>query len=402
MSATGSRRDFLVLVLAGGAVMGLTLGVRHAFGIFLLPVSVEHGWPRETFSFAIALQNLVWGAAQPFVGMLADRRGACAIIVAGLIAYAAGLAGMAWGSTPLGFTLAAGLLVGLALACTTFGVVYGALSRLVPPERRGWALGLAGAAGGLGQFLLVPAAQFLIDALDWNGALLVLGFASLALLPLARRLDDAPASAAEARQSLAAALREAFAHPGFRLLLVGFFACGFHLAFVANHLPSYLRDEGLAPAAAVFGLALIALANVAGTYALGLLGGRYRRKLLLAGIYGLRSLSIAAFYWLPLTPASLYAFCAVMGLVWLGTVPLTSGVLAQIFGVRYLTTLFGFVFFGHQLGAFLGVWLGGHLFDLTGSHGLMWQLSVAIGLLAVALHAAIPDAAIRPVAGVRA
>ncbi len=394
-AARSGWRAPLAIVLAGGAVMGLTLGVRHAFGIFLGPVSLENGWPRETFSFAIALQNGVWGLAQPLVGMAADRYGARRIVLAGLVCYGGGFAGMAWATTPLAFTLAAGLTVGLALACTTFGVIYGALSRLVAPERRGWALGLAGAAGGLGQFLLVPTTQALIQTLNWNGALIALAVACVALLPLALQLNDSPGAECGAQQSLSDALAEAFAHSGFWLLLLGFFACGFHLAFIANHLPSYLRDQGMTANAAVTGLALIALANIGGTYLCGLLGSRLRRKFLLVGIYVIRSGAIAAFYWFPLNPASLYAFSAVMGLVWLGTVPLTNGLLAQIFGLRYLATLFGFVFFGHQLGSFFGVWLGGYVFDLTRSYDFMWQLSVAIGLLAAVLHAPIRDAEIR-------
>jgi len=385
----------LAFVLAGGIVMGLSLGVRHAFGIYMLPVTIEHGWSRETFSFAIALQNLIWGIAQPLVGMVADRYGSRRVVMAGLICYAGGLAGMAYGSTPLAFTLSAGVAVGVALACTSFGVIYGALSRMVSPERRGWALGLAGAAGGLGQFFLVPVSQAFIDAFTWNGSLVALAIACLVVLPLALPLADAPSRAGGQQQSLRSALAEAFSHQGFWLLVLGFFACGFHLAFVANHLPSYLRDQGMAPSAAVIGLAIIALTNVAGTYLCGLMGNRFRRKYVLFWIYVIRSLAIAAFYLLPLSHVTLYAFCAVMGFIWLGTVPLTNGVLSQIFGVRYLTTLFGFVFFGHQLGSFLGVWLGGAVFDATRSYDLVWQLSVAIGFVSAALHYPIRDAELR-------
>ena len=387
-------REPLAFVLAGGMVMGLSLGTRHAFGIFMLPVTLDHGWSRETFSFAIALQNLIWGIVQPLGGMVADRHGSRRVVVAGLLCYGVGLAGMAFGATPLAFTLSAGVAVGVALACTSFGVVYGALSRMVAPERRGWALGLAGAAGGLGQFFLVPVSQALIDAFTWRGSLLALAVACVVALPLALPLADAP-SRTGGQQSLRSALTEAFSHQGFRLLVLGFFACGFHLAFIANHLPSYLRDKGMAPSAAVIGLAIIALTNVAGTYLCGLLGNRYRRKYVLFWIYVIRSLAIAAFYLLPLSPLTLYAFCAVMGFIWLGTVPLTNGVLSQIFGVRYLTTLFGFVFFGHQLGSFLGVWLGGVVFDATRSYDLVWQLSIAIGLVSAALHYPIKDAEIR-------
>lgn len=385
----------LGFVLAGGIVMGLSLGVRHAFGIFMVPVTMDHGWYRETFSFAIALQNLVWGIMQPIVGMVADRYGSRRVVMAGIICYGCGLVGMAYGSTPLAFTLSAGVVVGVALACTSFGVIYGALSRMVPPERRGWALGLAGAAGGLGQFFLVPVSQALIDAFTWSGSLVALAVACLVLLPLALPLADAPAIGGGRQQSLRGALTEAFSHQGFWLLMLGFFACGFHLAFIANHLPSYLRDKGMPPSAAVAGLAIIALANVAGTYLCGLMGNRYRRKYVLFWIYVMRSLAITAFYVLPLSPLSLYAFCAVMGFIWLGTVPLTNGVLSQIFGVRYLTTLFGFVFFGHQLGSFLGVWLGGFVFDTTHSYDLVWQMSIAIGFLSAALHYPIKDAEIQ-------
>lgn len=386
----------LVFVLAGGGVMGLALGVRHAFGIFLFPVTMEYGWTRETFSFAIALQNLVWGIAQPLVGMVADRFGARRVVLAGVMCYGLGLLGMAFGGTPLTFTVSAGLVVGMALACTTFGVIYGALSRMVTAERRGWALGLAGAVGGLGQFFLVPVSQAFIDALSWSGALVALALGCLLLLPLAIPLADAPAQPGlPHRQSLRDALGEAFSHRGFWLLNLGFFACGFHLAFIANHMPSYLRDKGLPASAAVTGLAVIALANVIGTYGCGLLGNRFRRKYVLFWIYVLRSLAMGAFYLLPPSPASLYSFCALMGLVWLGTVPLTSGVLSQIFGVRYLTTLFGFVFLGHQLGSFLGVWLGGYVFDATHSYDIVWQLSIVIGLASAALHYPIDDAQVR-------
>lgn len=395
MSAIRQLQSPWTIVLAGGIVMGVSLGVRHAEGIFLFPVTTEYGWNREIFSFAIALQNLVWGLAQPFVGMIADRYGARRIVFVGIVCYGIGLLGMAFGKTPMLFTISAGLIVGVALACTTFGVIYGALSRMMQPERRGWALGFAGAIGGLGQFFLVPVSQAFIDIFSWSGALVALGIVCLLILPMALPLADSPDQSDHQHQSLRSAIGEAFSHQGFWLLNIGFFACGFHLAFIANHLPSYLRDQGMAPSAAVIGLAIIALANVAGTYCCGLLGNIFRRKYILFWIYVLRSMTMGAFYLLPLTQFSLYLFCAVMGFMWLGTVPLTNGVLSQIFGVRYLTTLFGFVFFGHQLGSFLGVWLGGYVFDATRSYDVVWQLSIAIGLVSAALHYPINDAAIR-------
>lgn len=384
----------VTMVVAGGLVMGLALGVRHAQGIFLVPVTLEQGWSRETFGFAIAVQNLMWGLAQPFTGMIADRFGARRVIAAGLALYGVGLFAMANAASPMAFTLSAGVCIGIALSATSFGVVYGALSRLMPPARRNWALGLAGAVGGLGQFFLVPTAQGLIDSLGWAGALLALALLCALLLPCAWPLDDQPGRAGMHEQSLRAALAEAFRHRGFWLLNLGFLACGFQLAFIAAHLPAYLQDKGLPASTAVAGLAVIALSNVVGTYLCGLLGGLFRRKYLLCGIYLLRSAAMALFVLLPLSSGSLYLFCAVMGLVWLGTVPLTNGLVAQVFGLRYLTTLFGFVFFGHQLGAFFGVWLGGYVFDVTRSYDLIWGVGIALGVMAAALHYPINDRAI--------
>lgn len=381
----------VTMVVAGGLVMGLALGVRHAQGIFLVPVTLEQGWSRETFGFAIAVQNLMWGLAQPFTGMIADRFGARRVIAAGLALYGVGLFAMANAASPMAFTLSAGVCIGIALSATSFGVVHGALSRLMPPARRNWALGLAGAVGGLGQFFLVPTAQGLIDSLGWAGALLALALLCALLLPCAWPLDDQPGQAGMHEQSLRAALAEAFRHQGFWLLNLGFLACGFQLAFIAAHLPAYLQDKGLPASTAVAGLAVIALSNVVGTYLCGLLGGRFRRKYLLCGIYLLRSAAMALFVLLPLSSGSLYLFCAVMGLVWLGTVPLTNGLVAQVFGLRYLTTLFGFVFFGHQLGAFFGVWLGGYVFDVTRSYDLIWGVGIALGVMAAALHYPIND-----------
>jgi MFS family permease len=300
---------------------------------------------------------------------------------------------MTWASTPAAFVWSAGVCIGIALSCTAFGAVYGALNRLLPPERRSWAMGLAGALGGFGQFALVPAAQWLIARGGWASALLVLALLMAAVLPLAWPLRETSAAVDTAApdQSMAAALREAFAHRGFWLLNLGFSACGFQLAFIGTHLPAYLMDKGLQPANAVAALALIALANTAGTYCFGLLGARWRRKHLLAGIYLVRTAAMALFVLLPLTPASLYVFALVMGFIWLGSLPLTNGIVGQVFGVRYIGTLFGFVFFGHQFGAFLGVWLGGVVFVHTHSYDLVWLIAMALGVLAAALHWPIDD-----------
>lgn len=395
-----------LLVLAGGVVMGLALGVRHVQGLFLLPVTMDRGWSRETFAIALAVQNLTWGIVQPFTGMIADRHGSAKVIAGGLVFYAVGLAGMAHATTPAGFMWTAGVCIGIALSGTAFAAIYGALSRLVPPERRSWALGVAGAVGGLGQFTMVPAAQWLIGGWGWVAALLAFAVALTILLPLAlplrepaNRLRDA--GAPDANLSLRDALREAFTRPGFWLLNLGFLACGFQLAFIGTHLPAYLMDKGLRASDAVAALAIIALTNVMGTYVCGILGAHHRRKYLLAGIYLIRTAAIALFILVPLSTWSVYAFAAVMGFVWLGTVPLTNGLISQVFGVRYITTLFGFVFFGHQVGSFLGVWLGGVVFEATRSYDLIWLGAMALGVLSAALHWPIDDREIQRARPVR-
>ncbi|UDM53024.1 MFS transporter [Cupriavidus sp. MP-37] len=392
-------RQLWVLVLAGGVLMGMALGVRHVQGLFMLPIIAERGWTRETFGFAMAVQNLAWGLAQPFTGMLADRYGSWKVMAGGLALYAAGLYGMTQAHTSAALVWSAGLCIGVALSGTTFGVVYGALSRMTGAAQRSRALGLAGAVGGIAQFALVPGVQALLAGTGWAGALLLLAVALAVLVPLALPFRDRGAAAAPAHpapdgaagQPLGAAVREAFGHSGFWLLNLGFLACGFQLAFIASHLPAYLLDRGMRPADGMAALAIIALANVAGVYACGLMGGRHSKKYLLAGIYLARTAVMALFLLLPLSPATLYAFSAAMGFLWLGTVPLTNGILAQVFGVRYLATLFGFVFLGHQLGSFLGVWLGGLVFELTRSYDMVWYGAMVLGIVAAALHSPIDD-----------
>lgn len=390
-------RQALLLVLAGGIVMGMALGVRHVQGLFLLPITIDRGWSRETFGFAMAVQNLTWGVSQPFIGMVADRYGSAKVIFGGLFFYALGLFLMAHAATSAALVWSAGVCIGIALSGTSFGAVYGALSRLVAPERRSWALGLAGAIGGFGQFAMVPTAQMLIGSWSWSGTLVVLSLMMVVLLPLARPFRERSAGAASGQVeiSMFAAIKEAFTQRGFWLLTMGFLDCGFQLAFVATHLPAYLLDKGLHPSNAVAALAIIALTNVFGTYCFGLLGARHRRKYLLAGIYLVRTAAMALFLILPVSPWTVYAFAAVMGFIWLGTVPLTSGLVSQVFGVRYITTLFGFVFFGHQLGSFLGVWLGGVVFEMTKSYDLIWIAAMTLGLVAAALHFPIDDCEIR-------
>ncbi len=391
------RRALLYPILVGGILMGLALGIRHVHGLFMLPMTMDRGWTRETFALAIALQNLVWGIAQPFTGMLADRWGSAKIVAAGAMLYGLGLLLMATATTPAQLFLGGGLIIGLALSCTAFGVVYGALSRMSTEADRGWSLGLAGAIGGLGQFVAVPGTQALQDALGWDRALVTLGALIALLVLFASKLDDrvdagaGQGAGAPRPLPMAAALSQAFAHRGFWLLNLGFLACGFQLAFIAAHLPAYLLDKGVHPRVAVTGLAVIALANVVGTFVCGQLAAVYRRKHLLCGLYLVRSAAIAAFVLLPLSPITVYLFCAVMGFLWLGTVPLTNGLVSQVFGVQYIGTLFGFVFFGHQLGAFCGVWLGGHVFEATRSYDWLWFGSMALGVAAAALHWPIDD-----------
>lgn len=381
------------MVLAGGLVMGLALGVRHVQGLFLLPMTQDRGWTRETFALALATQNLVWGIAQPFTGMVADRCGATRVVAAGLALYALGLAGMAWAPSATALVLTGGICIGIALSGTAFGVVYAALSRLVASERRGWALGLAGAVAGIGQFALVPGAQSLIAAWGWVAALGVLSITATLLLPLAWPLNDRTGETGPPADvmPMSRAVREAFTQPGFWLLNLGFLACGFQLAFIASHLPAYLVDRGLRAGDGVAALAIVALANVAGTYAAGLLGARWSRKRLLAGVYLARSAAMALFLLAPLSSASLYVFSAAMGLLWLGTLPLTNGIVAQVFGVRYLGTLFGFVFLGHQLGGFLGVWMGAVVFEATHSYDTAWLMAMLLGVIAAALHCPIDE-----------
>lgn len=390
-------RHAWVVVLAGGIVMGLALGVRHVQGLFLLPITSEKGWSREVFGLAMAVQNLTWGIVQPFTGMSADRFGSIKVVAIGLVLYALGLYGMAIATTPTEFVVTAGVCIGVALSGTAFGVIYAAVSRLVEPERRAWAMGMAGAIGGLGQFIMVPAAQELLGALGWKASLTIFAVAMAALLPLAIPLKESSAGVAHPNietvpeQCATEVVREAFSHSGFWLLNIGFLACGFQLAFVGNHLPAYLIDKGMSPKDGVGALATIALTNIAGIYICSVLGGRFRQKYLLSGLYLARTSVIALFLLVPLSRVSVYSFSAAMGLLWLGAVPLTNGVLSRVFGMRYLSTLFGLVFLGHQLGSFLGVWLGGYVFDTTRSYDLIWFIAMALGVLSALAHWPIDD-----------
>lgn len=395
MSQTMSRASVVVL-LCGAFILMLSFGTRSSFGLFLQPMSTSLGWGREVFALALALQNLVWGVSQPFVGMIADKWGVGRTLAGGALVYALGLCLMANTTSPLDLHLSAGVLIGLALSGTAFGVVFAAVGRIVPPERRSVALGITAALGSLGQFLLPPLGQAFISAYGWQTALLILAGGALAMVVAAAGVRSRAADTVDlgAEQTLRSALAEAGGHSGYLYLTAGFFVCGWHVAFIGVHLPAYLSDGGISTQVAAWCLALIGLFNVVGSYTAGVLGGRISKKYCLSFLYTARAVLILGFILLPLTPASALIFSAIMGLLWLSTVPLTSGLVAQIFGIRYMATLFGIVFFSHQVGSFLGVWLGGYLFDTYGSYDVIWWLSVALGLVAALLHWPIDERAV--------
>jgi MFS family permease len=385
-------------VLACGAmIVTLSMGIRHGFGLWLFPITQEQGWDRGTFSFALAIQNLSWGFFGIFAGMVADRFGAFRVIVAGALLYAVGLAGMALSPTPLLFALTAGVLIGAAQAGTTYAVIYGVIGRQIDPTKRSWAMGVAAAAGSFGQFLMVPVEGFLIRGVGWQQALLVLSMLVLLVMPLALGLREpgfAGSAPVKRDQTIAQALREAFKYRSFQLLMAGYFVCGFQVVFIGVHMPSYLRDKGLSPEVASYALGLIGLFNVFGTYIAGSLGQKFAKRKILAGIYLGRAVVIAVFLWAPLSPMSVYIFASVMGLLWLSTVPPTNAAIAQIFGVAHLSMLGGFVFFSHQIGSFLGVWLGGVLYDRTGSYDIVWYLAIALGVFAAIVNLPVREAPI--------
>jgi predicted MFS family arabinose efflux permease len=374
-----------MIMACGCLVLMLSLGTRQSFGLFLPPMTFDLAWTRETFAFAIALQNLVWGVGQPFAGAIADKFGAARVIVAGGACYALGLTLMTYSTTGLAFDISAGILVGLGLSGSGFGVVMGVVGRSVPAEKRSAALGLVGAGGSFGQFALLPYGQTLITHFGWLNALLVLAATSLLIIPLAAALAGKNTAAHASDQSLTAAIHEAATHKGFRYLTASFLVCGFQTAFIMIHLPAYLVDKGLSPVEGMTALALIGFFNIIGSYGSGLLGGHYSKKNLLAWIYGIRAVAVALFIALPLSAVTVWGFAIAMGLTWLGTVPLTNGLVAHIFGVKYLSTLFSIAFLGHQIGSFLGAWYGGFMFDLTGSYTTVWIFCVVLSVVAAAL-----------------
>jgi MFS family permease len=399
MSSTASRNASVVLT-AAIVVLLIAIGVRATFGLLMQPMGLDRGFTRETFSLAFSIQNLVWGLGALLFGALADRFGSGRTIALGAALYALGLLAMTQADSPMALYLSAGVLVGLGQSGTTFGVILGVVARTFPAGKRSAALGMASAGGSMGQFVMVPFGQQLIAHFDWQAALLVLSVVASFGLPLALLLQGRASHAAEqAQQSLAAAFRQALRHRSYHFLFWSFFVCGFHVSFITLHLPSFVVDSGLSAFDGAMAIALIGLFNVVGSYGAGWLGGRHSKKNLLGWVYALRAVFIVLLLLFPLTPAVLYVFAAGMGLLWLGTVPLTNGLIGQIYGLRYAATLYGLVFFGHQIGSFIGVWLGGWSFERTGSYDLMWWLGIGLALAAAALAWPIDE---RPMATQRA
>jgi predicted MFS family arabinose efflux permease len=381
------RRSTTVVVVAGCLIAVVTYGMRASLGLFTQPLSDLRGWDRETFAFAIAIQNLLWGIGQPFAGAIADRYGSGRVLAGGGLLYVAGGVLMASSTSGAALTLSGGVLLGLGLSGASFLVVIAAFSRLVPPDRRSWAIGLATAAGSLGQFLFAPLGQAFIGGYGPVTALLLLaGFIALVPLLATALTGRGEEPGDEPEVSAASAIRGALRHPSYLLLTSGFFVCGFHVAFITTHLPPYLTDLGFSGGLAAWALAMIGLFNVIGAYTAGVLGGHQSKRLLLSAIYLSRAVVFALFLVVPTTPGVVLAFAAAMGLLWLSTVPLTSGLVAVMFGTRHVGMLFGVVFLSHQIGAFIGVWLGGVVYEATGSYDLMWWLCVALAFGAALVH----------------
>ncbi len=393
--AAGWRTPLLIIV-AGCLISTVGFGLRSVFGLFLEPMTVAHGWSRETFALALAIQNLLWGAGVPVAGALADRFGPSRVLAAGAVVYGIGVYGMAEAESGLMLHLFAGVITGLGVAFTAFSIAMAAMARVVSPERRSLALGLGTAAGSFGQVLFSPLAQAWIQSFGWHDALLILAITAGLLIPLAFLLPNDTSVKGEPvnNQGLGEALREALSHRGYVLLTIGFFVCGFHVAFITVHFPAYVQDLGLAAHVGAYAIALIGLFNIAGSFLSGAYGQRWSKKSGLSSIYFLRAITIAALLLAPKTEVTIYLFAGAMGILWLSTVPLTTGIVAQVFGVRYMATLFGIVFFSHQLGSFMGAWLGGFLFDQTGSYDIVWWIAVGLGILAAMLHWPVDEAPI--------
>jgi MFS family permease len=389
---TERKSSYLTILICGSLVLTVMMGLRQSLGLFMKPMTIELGVGREVFAFGLAISNLLWGAAGPFAGAIADKFGTSRAVLVGGLLYVAGFWSLS-AATDGTLIIVGNVLQGLAMAGAGFSIILGAVGRAAPPEKRSMALGIVAAGGSFGQFAFLPYAQLFLDNFGWHGALFGIAITALAILPLALGLRGLAAPpGAQSQQSLGAAVKEALGHSGFWLLTIGFFVCGFQVVFVAVHLPAYVADKGLPGWVGAAGLALVGLFNIVGTYTAGMLGQKGRKKYLLAGIYIGRSLVFVVFLLAPLSEASVLIFTAALGLFWLSTVPLTSGLVAQIFGTTYMSTLYGIVFFSHQIGSFMGAWLGGKVFDMYGSYDVVWGLCVATGFVAAALHWPLRDA----------
>lgn len=380
-----------VIIVAGCVVAMVNFGVRSTFGLFTTPISEAHAWPREIYSIAIALQNLLWGIATPIAGAFADRYGSARVLMTGAVFYAVGTIIMATAATPAMLYLGGGVLVGIGIAASSFGMVMAAFGRLVPPEKRSWAFGIATAAGSMGQFVFATSGGVLISAFGWYEALIILALCSLLIIifafPLmAQNTSKSAVPLGETEMSMREAIRQAFRNRSYNLLTAGFFVCGFQLAFVTVHLPPYLSEHGISPSFAGIAMGAIGLFNVVGSYYSGVIGGKYAKRIPLSIIYVLRSVAVVAFITLPITNVSTVIFTASLGLLWLSTVPLTMGLVTVMFGTRYMATLYGFVFLSHQVGSFFGVWLGGRLYDQFGSYDPVWWMGAALGIFAAIVH----------------
>ncbi|MCT4657339.1 MAG: MFS transporter [Cohaesibacter sp.] len=385
-----SRLPYGLIIFFGCVLATIPFGPRATMGFFMTPITMENDWSREIFSLAIAIQNLVWGVAQPFAGMIADRYGTARVLVAGSLVYFAALFWMSQVTDPTAFTLSAGLLMGIGIAGSAFFLVLAAFTRLLPMHLRSLAFGLGTASGSLGQFLFSPISQQLIDQYGWRTALFVLAFTVLivpVLAPIFRGKPSAPApQSGEKDQSLGEAIREAFGHRSYQLLVFGFFVCGWHVAFITTHLPPFINDMGIEAKWGGWAIAMIGLFNVLGAFVAGILGGKMSLRYMLSFIYFARAVVITIFLLVPVSVPSILIFSGAMGLLWLSTVPPTQGLVTKMFGTRYVATLFGFVFLSHQIGAFLGVWLGGVLYDQMGNYDVIWWISIALGVFAALVH----------------
>jgi MFS family permease len=392
------KRHVWLVILAGFLVGSLGMGIRQNLGQFLPAITADLGFGRETFAFAMALQNILWGVFTPFFGAIADKYGSGKVIALGGAVYAGGLYVMANAETAFGINVGAGMLIGFGQAATGFSVILATVARKVSPAKRSLALGITSAGGSFGQFYMAPISQTFLESYGWSMALVYIAGLSVIMVLLATALtgNSSDSSEGDPNQTLSQAVSEAAGHKDYWLLSAGFFVCGFQVAFVAVHLPAFLQDLNFTATVGATAIGLIGLFNVAGTYACGVLGGRYSKKYLLSGLYLLRSVVIALFLVVPPTELSVYVFSSALGLLWLGTVPLTSGLVAQIYGVRYMGTLFGGVFFIHQLGSFIGIWWGGYAFDTTGSYDRVWIASIILGIVAAALHMPIVEKALKP------